>query len=104
MGGIVEENYVIDGVLFTVFDVGGQRNERRKWIHCFEKVTAVIFVAAINEFDQMLYEDNKVNRMDEAIILFDEICNSKWFKRTNMILFLNKKDLFEEKLLTTPFR
>jgi len=102
--GIVEELYNIDGVDFVMFDVGGQRNERRKWIHCFEDVTAVIFVAAINEYDQVLYEDNKVNRMDEAVILFEEICNSKWFVKTSMILFLNKKDLFREKLVSSPFR
>uniref|UniRef100_A0A7S2W737 Uncharacterized protein n=1 Tax=Mucochytrium quahogii TaxID=96639 RepID=A0A7S2W737_9STRA len=102
--GIVEENYTIDGVNFVMFDVGGQRNERRKWIHCFEDVTAVIFVAAINEYDQVLYEDNNVNRMDEAVILFDEICNSKWFVKTSMILFLNKRDLFREKLPLVPFR
>ena len=39
-----------------MFDVGGQRNERRKWIHCFDNVTACIFVTAISEFDQKLYE------------------------------------------------
>mmetsp|Transcript_16192 Transcript_16192/g.28725 ORF Transcript_16192/g.28725 Transcript_16192/m.28725 type:complete len:386 (+) Transcript_16192:185-1342(+) len=102
--GIVEELFLIDGVEFVMFDVGGQRNERRKWIHCFEDVTAVIFVAAINEYDQVLYEDNKVNRMDEAVILFEEICNSKWFVKTSMILFLNKRDLFREKLPNSPFR
>ena len=36
-----------------MFDVGGQRNERRKWIHCFDNVTAVIFVTAISEYDQV---------------------------------------------------
>ncbi|GBG32325.1 Guanine nucleotide-binding protein subunit alpha [Hondaea fermentalgiana] len=102
--GIVEDHFLIEGVEFVMFDVGGQRNERRKWIHCFEDVTAVIFVAAINEYDQVLYEDNKVNRMDEAVILFEEICNSKWFTQTSMILFLNKADLFREKLVTSPFR
>lgn len=96
--GIVEEKYKIDGVDFVMYDVGGQRNERKKWIHCFDDVTAVIFVAAISEYDQMLYEDNRQNRMDEAISLFDEICNSRWFEDTSMILFLNKKDLFEKKI------
>jgi len=102
--GIVEEHYNIDDVDFVMFDVGGQRNERRKWIHCFEDVTAVIFVAAINEYDQVLFEDARINRMDEAVILFEEICNSKWFVKTAMILFLNKRDLFREKLITSPFR
>ena len=96
--GIVEEHYNIDGVSFVMYDVGGQRNERKKWIHCFDGVTAVIFVAAINEYNQVLYEDARMNRMDEAVILFDEICNSRWFKNIGMILFLNKRDLFREKL------
>lgn len=102
--GIVEESYKIDGVEFVMYDVGGQRNERKKWIHCFDAVTAVIFVVAISEYDQFLYEDDQMYRMDEAVILFDEICNLKHFKNTSMILFLNKNDLFREKLKTIPVR
>eukprot|EP00515_Schizochytrium_aggregatum_P003431 CAMPEP_0202067550 /NCGR_PEP_ID=MMETSP0963-20130614/54534_1 /ASSEMBLY_ACC=CAM_ASM_000494 /TAXON_ID=4773 /ORGANISM="Schizochytrium aggregatum, Strain ATCC28209" /LENGTH=359 /DNA_ID=CAMNT_0048634265 /DNA_START=21 /DNA_END=1100 /DNA_ORIENTATION=+ len=94
----------INDVNFVMFDVGGQRNERKKWIHAFDKVTAIIFVAAINEYDQVLFEDSSMNRMDEAVILFDEICNSPFFEKTSMILFLNKKDLFREKLKVVPFR
>jgi GTPase SAR1 family protein len=61
--GIVTERYVIDNTVFEMYDVGGQRNERKKWIHCFEGVTAVIFVAAISEYDQKLFEDASTNRM-----------------------------------------
>ncbi len=50
-------------------DVGGQRNERRKWIHAFEDVTCVMFVAAISEYDQTLYEDEKKNRMVEVCVV-----------------------------------
>jgi hypothetical protein len=60
-----------------MYDVGGQRNERKKWIHCFDDVTAVIFVASLSEYDQVLYEDHTVNRMDEAVTLFADIANSK---------------------------
>jgi hypothetical protein len=81
-----------------MLDVGGQRNERKKWMHSFESVTAVIFVAAMSEYDQVLYEDGETNRVHEAIELFGEIVNSKWFYSTSMILFLNKSDLFEEKI------
>jgi hypothetical protein len=102
--GIVEEKYTIDGVPFVMFDVGGQRNERKKWIHAFDNVTAVIFVAAISEYDQVLYEDSQTNRIDEAVKLFDEIVNSSWFSKTSMILFLNKNDLFRSKLKNVPFR
>jgi len=100
--GIVENEFEIESNKFKMFDVGGQRNERKKWIHCFEKVTAVLFVVAISEYDQMLYEDEHTNRMTEALNLFDEICNSRWFESTSMILFLNKRDLFQVKLAKVP--
>lgn len=96
--GIVEEKYIIDGVKFSMYDVGGQRNERKKWIHCFENVTAIIFVAAISEYDQMLFEDHTQNRVIEALELFKEICSSAWFTKTSIVLFLNKVDLFKEKI------
>jgi len=98
--GIVEEKYTIDGVNFRMYDVGGQRNERKKWIHCFDGVTAIIFVGAISEYDQVLYEDKTQNRLVEAVELFEEINNSKWFCDTSIILFLNKKDLFVDKFVT----
>lgn len=102
--GIVQSDFVIKGMNFSMFDVGGQRNERRKWIHAFDDVDAVVFVAALSEYDQVLFEDETMNRMDEAIQLFDQIVNSKWFKQTAMILFLNKKDLFEMKLEKKPLK
>ena len=85
-----------------MYDVGGQRNERKKWIHCFEGVTAVIFVAAISEYDQTLFEADSVNRMVEALDLFEEICGIPYFVDSSIILFLNKCDLFEEKVRTVP--
>ena len=100
--GIVQSDFVIKKVSFSMFDVGGQRNERRKWIHAFDHVNAVVFVAALSEYDQTLAEDDTMNRMDEALSLFGQITNSKWFAETSMILFLNKKDLFERKLAKQP--
>lgn len=81
-----------------MIDVGGQRSERRKWIHCFENVTAVLFLVAISGYDQCLAEDIGANQMQEALVLFDSICNSQWFINTSIILFLNKIDLFRVKL------
>jgi len=100
--GIVENNFVIDGNQFKMMDVGGQRNERKKWLHCFSGVTAVLFVVAISEYDQVLFEDEETNRMVEALNLFDEICNYKMFHKTSMILFLNKRDIFAEKIQKVP--
>ncbi|KAL1919262.1 uncharacterized protein VTP21DRAFT_1954 [Calcarisporiella thermophila] len=100
--GITEATFHVGDITYRVFDVGGQRSERKKWIHCFENVTAIIFLVAISEYDQNLREDESVNRMQEALTLFDSICNSRWFVNTSIILFLNKIDLFREKLLTSP--
>lgn len=68
----------------------------------FENVTSVLFVAAISAYDQVLYEDENTNRMVEALNLFGDICNSRWFRETSMILFLNKIDLFREKIKRVP--
>lgn len=54
---------ITDGMhKFSVVDVGGQRSERRKWIHCFDDVKAIIFVVALSGYNQVLFEDNSVNR------------------------------------------
>ena len=45
-----------------MFDVGGQRSERKKWIHCFEGVTAIIFCVALSGYDLVLAEDEEMNR------------------------------------------
>jgi len=96
--GIVEVHFSFKNLNFKLFDVGGQRSERKKWIHCFEDVTAIIFCVAMSEYDQVLHEDETTNRMQESLKLFDSICNNKWFTDTSIILFLNKKDLFAQKI------
>ena len=96
--GIVEQKFSHKGLQFCMFDVGGQRSERRKWIHCFEGVTAIIFCASLSAYDLKLVEDEGMNRMHESMKLFDSICNNKWFTDTSIILFLNKMDLFEIKI------
>ena len=117
---------------YRMVDVGGQRSERRKWIHCFENVTSIIFLVALSEYDQILFEsDNEVqgvfyychslinfyvykyvvglhyfsistsfqNRMEESKALFKTIITYPWFQHSSVILFLNKKDLLEEKIM-----
>ena len=135
--------------------MGGQRSERKKWIHCFEGVTAIVFCVSLSAYDLMLAEDEEMvrvgrggrmggytlflahthphslkiqtctcthmhthshththththtrtctqNRMYESMKLFDSICNNRWFESTSIILFLNKKDLFSEKIVKSP--
>ena len=101
--GITEETFIIDHAQFVICDVGGQRNERKKWIHCFSDVTAILFITAISSFDMSLLEDESTNRLDESLNLFEEITHSPYFQNTSFLLFLNKRDLLEEKLKTTAF-
>jgi len=96
--GISETHFTTDGVNFAIVDVGGQRSERKKWMHCFEKMAGVIFCVAISSYDQALQEDTTTNRMQESLKLFHEICQSKWFTTTAIILFLNKDDIFRAKI------
>eukprot|EP00549_Striatella_unipunctata_P011439 CAMPEP_0118687920 /NCGR_PEP_ID=MMETSP0800-20121206/8643_1 /TAXON_ID=210618 ORGANISM="Striatella unipunctata, Strain CCMP2910" /NCGR_SAMPLE_ID=MMETSP0800 /ASSEMBLY_ACC=CAM_ASM_000638 /LENGTH=411 /DNA_ID=CAMNT_0006585143 /DNA_START=166 /DNA_END=1401 /DNA_ORIENTATION=+ len=96
---VVVERYLIEGIQFEMYDVGGQRAERRNWVDCFDKVDAVIFVAALSEYDQSLAEAKRANRMVEALDLFRSVCNNRAFADTSIMLFLNKKDIFAEKIL-----
>jgi len=100
--GIEEAEFVFDGMVIKAVDVGGQRSERRKWIHCFSQVTAVLFCASLSDYCHCLRENSNVNRMEEALELFSEVANSAYFNRSAIILFLNKVDIFEQKLKEIP--
>ncbi|WBW73732.1 G-protein alpha subunit [Schizosaccharomyces osmophilus] len=102
--GISEETFLLNRHKYRFFDVGGQRSERRKWIHCFESVTALLFLVSLAGYDQCLVEDNSGNQMQEALLLWDSICNSSWFAESAMILFLNKLDLFKRKVHISPIQ
>ncbi|TDL15921.1 G-protein alpha subunit [Rickenella mellea] len=100
--GIVETRFTMGQLSIHMFDVGGQRSERKKWIHCFESVTSIIFCTALSEYDQGLLEEPGQNRMVESLVLFESVINSRWFLRTSIILFLNKIDVFKSKIPKVP--
>lgn len=100
--GITETVFDLREMNFRMMDVGGQRSERKKWIHCFEGVQCLLFMAALSGYDQCLVEDVNANQMHEALMLFESLVNGEWFKDKPIILFLNKIDLFREKLPISP--
>lgn len=67
-------------IIFSLIDVGGQKTERRKWIHCFEDVTATLFVVSLACYDQFLEDD-------PTKVLF-------FFKNIQLIFILNTLGLF----------
>lgn len=84
---------------FCVVDVGGQRNERKKWMHAFDDVRAILFIVNLAGFNQCLFEDSAKNRMLEELELFQQISNNQLFENTPIFLFLNKVDLFETMIM-----
>jgi len=100
--GAEEIEFVHDGVLYHIIDVGGQKGEREKWMDYFQNNHAVIFFVAMSEYDQKLAEDNVTNRMAESLKLFSDVCNHQWFADAAIILFLNKSDVFTEKIQHIP--
>jgi len=89
---------------FEFIDVGGQRSERAKWMRFVsEDINTVCYVIALSEYDLVLMEDSSVNRIQEAINLFEEIMTKgKFFANKSVFLFFNKFDLFVEKIRRVP--
>jgi GTPase SAR1 family protein len=94
-------------------DVGGQRSERGSWFHVFPDVSVLLFVVSLAEYDLTLAEGPSValppdgssldapqapNRMHDSLTLFGEICSSKFFQKSSIVLLLNKSDLFRTKI------
>lgn len=100
--GIIEQSLTIKNRPFLIVDVGGQRSERRKWENCFDDVTALIFVASLAAYNQLLFEDERTNRMEESLNTFEKILATSAFKNCCIILFLNKSDLFADKIEKWP--
>ncbi|TFK38768.1 heterotrimeric G-protein alpha subunit, GPA2-like protein [Crucibulum laeve] len=102
--GITETTFNLRDHEMLMVDVGGQKSERRKWIHCFQDVTSILFLVSLSGYDQCLVEDKDANQMQDAMTIWDSICHSQWFKQTSIILFLNKNDLFEKKIATSDIK
>lgn len=91
------------GAKFLLIDVGGQKSERKKWLAHFDIVDAIIFVVGLDQYDQVMMEDGvEGNRLIDSITLFEEICTSPWFRDSSFLLFLNKSDVFRNKIRQVP--
>jgi len=101
--GIKETKVVSPDGRETIFiDVGGQRSERRKWLHVFDNCTAVVYVVDLNGYCQLLEEDNKTNRFRDSLDCLCKISENEALKNLPFLIFLNKYDLFVERLKQDP--
>jgi len=99
--GLSEINFPFNKHFFHIFDVGGQKTERRKWdvLATTQKPTAVLFFSALTDFDvPLLTEENHKTRMEESIEVFGELLKKEEFANATIILLLNKSDLFMDKI------
>ncbi|KIY63155.1 G-alpha-domain-containing protein [Cylindrobasidium torrendii FP15055 ss-10] len=83
---------------WRIVDVGGSRSQRQTWMPFFDDVDAILFLAPISGFDQVLAEDNQVNRLEDSVLLWKGLCSNKLLQNVELVLFLNKCDILEKKL------
>ncbi|KAI0989086.1 hypothetical protein GJ496_003564 [Pomphorhynchus laevis] len=102
--GIHQVKFVMEKVHFHLFDVGGQRYERRRWCQCFHGITAILFVTAMSDFNLTLAEDTKENRLLESVKLFGEVWRNRFLQGVSVILFLNKVDVLTSKLVDAKIK
>ncbi|KAJ7512413.1 guanine nucleotide binding protein, alpha subunit [Mycena galericulata] len=83
------------GTEWRIVDVGGSRTT---WVPFFDDVDAIIFLAPISGFDQVLSEDRTINRLEDSVLLWKAVCSNKLLAGVDLVLFLNKCDILERKL------
>ncbi|KAJ3574609.1 hypothetical protein NP233_g1644 [Leucocoprinus birnbaumii] len=98
--GVVEHTFVINsghnkGAQWRIYDVGGARGQRQAWAPYFDEVNAIIFLAPISAFDQVLAEDPRINRLEDSLLLWKSLVSNPLLAKVNIILFLNKCDLLQ---------
>ncbi|KAJ7756308.1 guanine nucleotide binding protein, alpha subunit [Mycena metata] len=87
------------GSEWRMYDVGGTRSSRAAWYPYFDDCDAIIFLAPVSCFDEKLAEDRRVNRLEDSYMLWKSVCGCKLLTRTQLVLFLNKCDLLQAKLM-----
>jgi len=68
------------------------------WAQFFDDVNVIIFLAPMSGFNQVLAEDETINRLTDSLRLWQAICSNKILAAVEFVIFLNKLDLLEAKL------
>ena len=64
----------------------------------FRALTLCSYVVALSEYDLLCEEDERSPRFKESLTLFKDIINNKFLRKTPVVVFYNKDDLFKEKV------
>ncbi|KAJ4465074.1 G-protein alpha subunit [Lentinula aciculospora] len=89
---LIAESVRLKGNEFYITDVSGMRGSRHSWIPFFDDSQAILFLAPL-VFNQMLEEDPRVNRLEDSLMLWKEICSSVLLANCNIVVFFNKMDI-----------
>jgi len=99
--GQVTTTFIKERWKFELVDLGGQESEREKWEEIFGllQVNAVIYMVSLDEFDVTSIEDLKSTNLELSMKIFKELVSEERMKKeVAKVLFLNKTDLFAEKM------
>jgi GTPase SAR1 family protein len=101
--GSMETKFVADGYDFTLVDVGGQIQERRKWAAQHNDLNGILFFAATDEFDVPSDEQEGKTRLQVSLDVWEDTIHAEAIAgKVAVILFLNKCDLLEDRLKQAP--
>lgn len=99
-----ETEFHIKDSYFNFIDVGGQKWLRAAWAQFFDNVQAIIFVGSAGGFDQIINNGDSENRLSDSMKLFELTVNNPLLNTIDVILFLNKSDLLEDKIKRISFK
>ncbi|KAJ3271581.1 hypothetical protein HDV01_006543 [Terramyces sp. JEL0728] len=96
---ISESVFNIDQRVVRFYDVSGLKYHRKSWLTYFDDVHSILFVASLSAYDKYLAEDCTINMMVDSLVLFEQIINHPLLDKPSFVLFLNKRDLYDKKVL-----
>eukprot|EP00475_Leptophrys_vorax_P045420 TRINITY_DN9412_c0_g1_i1.p1 TRINITY_DN9412_c0_g1~~TRINITY_DN9412_c0_g1_i1.p1 ORF type:complete len:316 (-),score=86.59 TRINITY_DN9412_c0_g1_i1:127-1074(-) len=110
--GILHSVIQIGGKNWDLSDIGGLRNQRRRWIHLYQNVAvgekwALLFFVSLTSYCELAWEDERTNRLCESLETFEEVLKGVKSQKTEeaqMFLIFTKADLLRNKLRTNPLR
>ncbi|XP_048102315.1 guanine nucleotide binding protein (G protein) alpha v1 isoform X3 [Alosa alosa] len=97
--GVLETQFSTAQFIFRLYDVGGQRTQTRKWLRFFDDVRAVLFLVDASRYDLRPQQGSDTGCVQESLELYSSVCSNTVFSSASLILFMNKMDLFQKKIL-----
>eukprot|EP00455_Lapot_gusevi_P030296 TRINITY_DN3258_c0_g1_i4.p1 TRINITY_DN3258_c0_g1~~TRINITY_DN3258_c0_g1_i4.p1 ORF type:complete len:338 (+),score=10.82 TRINITY_DN3258_c0_g1_i4:93-1106(+) len=102
--GIITWTGELNGQKVAVTDVGGLKNERRKWPFAMEGTSMVLFVASLSQYDRVMYEDPSINQLQDSLDLFEFVAKHNQLENCRLVLIFNQMDLFRAKIQRCSLR